>query len=662
MVAQAVAGQNGGVAAPQPEAPGIGEIVMQVVVMVCALQFLSSVSNSFFGTNSNDAASIMNDTAIPIISANNSRKPLGVDPLSVQKSSKAKNYVLLWPPGSIMNLAVFVNTQPKMTLTEYHKLSKKIDTKTTLGFWQEENLLLTKGKTVENSRNKTITIPITSAFWNNQTALYAHAFLTQQIIKEKTINKEGLDEKILYKVLNLTTFRTRRKEKIERSLLQDQLDPEREAEKFAALRVSRDDKSVLGMAAKNFDEDVTLMYIKPTLTLQLVDDLPPYFPKSSLPPQMKDHMDFYVRDVDDIIGYYPILHGSEFWMRKDDLIAVNETLKEVTLDLSVYPIRMWKWQLMSQMETTWRTQDETGQSDGASDMMRTVLMDTNPWLLGLTMVVSLLHTIFDILAFKNDITFFKGKKSMEGISLRSMFVNTAFQLIILLYLIDNETSFMVLVSNAVGVAIEVWKISKAVKISVKDGKLNWEEDKTYKSTKTKEYDEIATNHLLFVTMPLVAGYGVYSLFHQKHKGWYSWILNTLVGFIYMFGFVMMTPQLFINYKLQSVAHLNWRTMTYKSINTFIDDLFAFIIKMPIMHRLACLRDDLVFFIFLYQRWAYRVDYTRVNEFGQCAVPTEDMIAEVASKEITTNISVTSQNITTEANNIRQRRGAREKRQ
>lgn len=60
-------------------------------------------------------------------------------------------------------------------------------------------------------------------------------------------------------------------------------------------------------------------------------------------------------------------------------------------------------------------------------------------------------------------------------------------------------------------------------------------------------------------------------------------------------------------------------MTYKSINTFIDDLFAFVIKMPLMHRLACLRDDLIFFIFLYQRWIYRVDYTRVNEFGQCAI-------------------------------------------
>ena len=36
-----------------------------------------------------------------------------------------------------------------------------------------------------------------------------------------------------------------------------------------------------------------------------------------------------------------------------------------------------------------------------------MLMDTNPWLLGLTMVVTLLHTVFDILAFKNDIQFWK---------------------------------------------------------------------------------------------------------------------------------------------------------------------------------------------------------------------------------------------------------------
>lgn len=63
-------------------------------------------------------------------------------------------------------------------------------------------------------------------------------------------------------------------------------------------------------------------------------------------------------------------------------------------------------------------------------------------------------------------------------------------------------------------------------------------------------------------------------------------------FAYMFvpGFIMMCPQLFINYKLQSVAHLPWRQMTYKFLNTIIDDLFAFVIKMPLLHRLSVFRD------------------------------------------------------------------------
>ena len=115
---------------------------------------------------------------------------------------------------------------------------------------------------------------------------------------------------------------------------------------------------------------------------------------------------------------------------------------------------------------------------------------------------------------------------------------------------------------------------------------------------------------------------------------------------------MMTPQLFINYKLKSVAHLPWRMMTYKALNTFIDDIFAFVIKMPTMYRLGCFRDDIVFFIFLYQRYIYRVrfknqililihilhifflnsfqvDHSRVNEFGYSG----DMIDEAEQKKL-----------------------------
>lgn len=78
----------------------------------------------------------------------------------------------------------------------------------------------------------------------------------------------------------------------------------------------------------------------------------------------------------------------------------------------------------------------------------------------------------------------------------------------------------------------------------------------------------------------------------------------------------MVPSLYINYRLKSVAHMPAKAMMYKFLNTFIDDLFAFTIKMPMLHRLATLRDDVIFFVYLYQSYKYKIDYTRVNEFGQ----------------------------------------------
>ena len=75
-----------------------------------------------------------------------------------------------------------------------------------------------------------------------------------------------------------------------------------------------------------------------------------------------------------------------------------------------------------------------------------------------------------------------------------------------------------------------------------------------------------------------------------------------------------------------------RAMTYKVLNTFIDDLFAFTIKMPTLHRLATLRDDVIFFVYLYQSYAYRVDKSRVNEFGQGG-DDEEMEEKVANKPL-----------------------------
>lgn len=55
--------------------------------------------------------------------------------------------------------------------------------------------------------------------------------------------------------------------------------------------------------------------------------------------------------------------------------------------------------------------------------------------------------------------------------------------------------------------------------------------------------------------------------------------------------------------------------------------------MPLLHRLATLRDDVIFFFYLYQAWAYKVDHTRVNEFGQGG-DEEEVESKQAAKPLT----------------------------
>merc|ERR1712000_265447 len=150
--------------------------------------------------------------------------------------------------------------------------------------------------------------------------------------------------------------------------------------------------------------------------------------------------------------------------------------------------------------------------------------------------------------------------------------------------------------------------------------------------KTKEYDAVAFKYLYMIAVPLLLAYAAYSLKYDSHKSWYSFVITTLVGSVYAYGFLMMVPSLYINYRLKSVAHMPAKAMTYKLLNTFIDDLFAFTIKMPTLHRLATLRDDVIFFVYLYQSYKYKVDYTRVNEFGQGG-DEEELEAKTAAKPL-----------------------------
>ena len=67
-------------------------------------------------------------------------------------------------------------------------------------------------------------------------------------------------------------------------------------------------------------------------------------------------------------------------------------------------------------------QKEWGLESADMDEMKRMFIETDPILLTVTIIVSLLHTIFEVLAFKNDINFWQTKDSMEGISVKTLYL------------------------------------------------------------------------------------------------------------------------------------------------------------------------------------------------------------------------------------------------
>ncbi|XP_030760001.1 cleft lip and palate transmembrane protein 1 homolog [Sitophilus oryzae] len=463
-------------------------------------------------------------------------------------------------------------------------------------FWVKENIIYgdwTAGNNKDGIFEIEKDIPITEGMANNG-SLYIHGFVTKLgYSPDPTAKNFDRDH---------TTSMTK------------------QLNRFKKLKASKTKNLLTGETEQAQVEDGKIIsHWHPNFTINLVTDQT-LWTYGALPVPL----DQFVKFTDDLQNYKPILYPNDYWNMARDYKPLNETY---SLKLTFQPLSLFKWQLyaaqaMKNSMFNMFSDNEQQQTDEEQDSIKETLMDTNPYLLGITVAVSLLHSIFELLAFKNDIQFWNNRNSLEGLSVRSVFFSVFQSLVVLLYVLDNDTNLLIKVSCFVGLGIELWKIWKVVDIRFENGRLIFKDKGSYIESSTKVYDELAFKYLSWLCFPLLAGYCVYALLYLEHKGWYSFVLDLLYGYLLTFGFIMMTPQLFINYKLKSVAHLPWRMLTYKFLNTFIDDMFAFVIKMPTMYRIGCFRDDIVFLVFLYQKYIYPVDKTRRNEFGYSAEQEE----------------------------------------
>ncbi|WKX97608.1 hypothetical protein Q1695_013349 [Nippostrongylus brasiliensis] len=314
-------------------------------------------------------------------------------------------------------------------------------------------------------------------------------------------------------------------------------------------------------------------------------------------------------------GYYPMLYVAELLYRRKDLVELKKDMNVANITINYQPVPVGKIRFHRTISSSLQQLTELGFTEKDVDDVRGIFGDTNLYLLGVTVFVSSIHLLFDVLSFKNDISFWRDRESMVGLSTKALLWRCFSYTVIFFYLKDQETSLLVIVPAGISVVIEFWKLKKAFKVSFSWSGLKFGEHSA-EEQETDAFDNEAMKYLAYLMTPLCIGGALYSLMYVPHKSWYSWVLESMANGVYAFGFLFMLPQLFVNYKLKSVAHLPWRAFTYKAFNTFIDDLFAFIIVMPTAHRVACFRDDIVFLIYLYQRYLYPVDPTRLNEFGQ----------------------------------------------
>lgn len=328
------------------------------------------------------------------------------------------------------------------------------------------------------------------------------------------------------------------------------------------------------------------------------------FNKAGLPSDVRRYMRISKNERQ--IIYLPLLLVNELSFRVKDLMEINSSTVQLPLTVSYEGTSLKRFRFLIHLQDMVYSLRQFGFTEENIDEIKETLVGSNFYLLVLTALITSLQLVCEFLALKNDISSWRKKNSMTGMSRRAVLWRSLGTLLIFLHLLE-ETSLLVLIPVGLGACVEVWKVFKVYKIQ-----LQWKSFKLHvnkmddEERKTVEYDTQASRYLSYLVYPLCISGAIFSLAYLRQKCYYSWVLNTLVTGVYAFGFLSMAPQLFINHKLMSVSHLQGTVLMYKGVNTLISDLCYFASffnatsSLTSSHQLCCFRDELLFLLYLYQ--------------------------------------------------------------
>lgn len=157
-------------------------------------------------------------------------------------------------------------------------------------------------------------------------------------------------------------------------------------------------------------------YYHPNFTLSFIPDSGVMQNFQKTHPAVRKHIELERTGARDASGqngwYYPIVFVNTFWQLRSQMTEINSTVDSLPLYLTLNNLANWKFSLVASLDEGMKEAQTQAASGGpmpsggdGSEMekIKEVLLDTNPYLLGTTAFVSVLHMIFEALAFKSDI-------------------------------------------------------------------------------------------------------------------------------------------------------------------------------------------------------------------------------------------------------------------
>uniref|UniRef100_A0A3Q2U0Y2 Lipid scramblase CLPTM1L n=1 Tax=Fundulus heteroclitus TaxID=8078 RepID=A0A3Q2U0Y2_FUNHE len=265
------------------------------------------------------------------------------------------------------------------------------------------------------------------------------------------------------------------------------------------------------------------------------------FSRAGLPSDVRRHM--RVSQEGRRTMYLPLLLVNELSCRVKDLV-INSSSVQLPLTVSYEGISLRTFRFWIHLHDVVYSLRQFGFTEENIDEIKETLIGSNLYLLVLTLIC-------EFLALKNDISSWRKKKSMAGMSRN------------------------------------LEKLQTVSRPTVQTNKLDEEE------RKTAEYDAQASRYLSYLVCPLCISGAVFSLGYLRQKKYLTCLYppSPPIG-VYALGFLSMAPQLFIN---------------HKGVNTLVSDLcscasfFSSSVPFTSSHQLSCFRDELLFLLYLYQR-------------------------------------------------------------